>query len=313
VASPRPQIIAHRGASGYLPEHTLVAKALAFAMGADYLEQDVVATRDGQLIVFHDLTLDEMTDVRARFPDRARPDGHYYCVDFSLEEVRSLSVTERRAAGGSGPRYPGRFPQRAGRFPIPTLDEEIRFIQGLAQSTGRSVGIYPEIKHPAWHRRHGIDLGAELLATLGRFGYTDARHDVFVQCFDPDELQRLRRDLGCRLRLVQLLEGQGDAPPRAALDRIAGYADAIGPSIRLLYRGRHPSDASPILTSLAGDARSAGLAVHPYTFRVDELPAGIDSFQDLLELFLVRMRVDGLFTDFPDVAARFVADRLPGR
>ena len=91
----RLQIIAHRGASGYLPEHTLSAKSLAFAMGADYLEQDVVATRDGELLVFHDLERDALTDVATRFPGRARDDGRHYCIDFDLEEIRSLTVQER--------------------------------------------------------------------------------------------------------------------------------------------------------------------------------------------------------------------------
>ena len=225
----RPIVIAHRGASGYLPEHTLAGKALAFGMGADYLEQDVVATRDHQLIVFHDLTLEYMTDVQARYPGRARADGHFYCIDFSLDEIRTLTVGERRAAQGTGPRFPGRFPDGAGRFGIPTLEEEIRFIQGLMRSTGRSVGIYPEIKDPAWHREQGVDVGELMLEVLARHGYTSADHAVFVQCFDPAELQRVR-DQGCRLRLVQLVDsGAGDlsAP---ALSHIAGYANAIGPS-----------------------------------------------------------------------------------
>lgn len=306
---PRPVVIAHRGASGYLPEHTLVAKALAFGMGADYLEQDVVATRDGQLIVLHDITLDETTDVAAHFPGRARADGFFYCADFTLAEIRTLTAGERRASTGPVPRYPRRFPDGAGRFPIPTFEEEIRFIQGLIQATGRTVGIYPEIKQPQWHRRQGVDVGALLIETLARFGYTEPGHQAFVQCFDPAELQRLRHDLGCRLPLVQLLEGEA-IPCRSDLARIAGYAAAIGPSTGLIYRGRDDK-AGPLLTTLVQDAHDAGLAVHPYTFRSDDLPPGIAAFDDMLELFLSRLGVEGIFTDFPDLVTRFIGARFP--
>ncbi len=306
----RPLVIAHRGASGYLPEHTLVAKAMAFAMGADYLEQDVVATRDGVLIVFHDLTLDAMTDVAVQFPGRGRPDGHFYCMDFTLAEIRRLSVAERRSPDGTAPRYGGRFPDGAGRFPIPTLAEELQFIQGLIRSTGRQVGIYPEIKDPAWHRQHGFDLGAALLDMLTRFGYLTAAHAVFVQCFDPLELQRLRADLGSRLQFVQLLDSASGLPSPDRLADIARYATVIGPSLRLICRATGGS--APVPTTLVADAHAAGLAVHPYTLRYDDLPTGIAGFDAALDLLLLQQGVDGIFTDFPDLAVRFVARHFPG-
>src|SRR5262245_10608653 len=105
-----PIVIAHRGASGYLPEHTLEGKALAFGLGADYLEQDVVATRDSQLVVLHDLYLDDVTDVAERFPGRQRQDGRHYAIDFDLVELQQLSVCERRRPGSSEARFPNRFP-----------------------------------------------------------------------------------------------------------------------------------------------------------------------------------------------------------
>src|SRR5690606_38952800 len=110
AAGGRPLVIAHRGASGYLPEHTLPAKALAHAQGADFLEQDVVASRDGALLVFHDLVLDELTDVAERFPGRARADGLHYVIDFDLAELRTLKAGERRLRGSRDARFPGRFP-----------------------------------------------------------------------------------------------------------------------------------------------------------------------------------------------------------
>lgn len=303
----RPLIIAHRGASGYLPEHTLVGKALAFGMGADYLEQDVVATRDGELIVFHDLVLDQVTDVRECYPGRHRADGHFYCIDFTLDELRTLRVGARRRSGGAGLRYPQRFPDECGRFPIPTLTEEIGFIQGLSRSTGRPAGIYPEIKEPAWHRQQGMDIGERLLAILDEAGYRSAKDAVFVQCFDANELKRLRQQLGCELRLVQLIERQqAPALHRSHLDQIALYAEAIGPALELIYEGRSAASSEPLVTSLVDDAHAAGLAVHPYTFRKDELPPGIDDFTSLLRLFLGQLGVDGLFTDFPDLVAEFL-------
>jgi glycerophosphoryl diester phosphodiesterase len=288
-----PLVIAHRGASGYLPEHTLPAKALAYGQGADYLEQDVVASRDGELLVFHDLYLDALTDVAERFPGRARPDGRHYCIDFDLAEIRTLRVRERRNPATGEPRFPGRFPIGAGAFGIVTLAEELAFVQGLNRSTGRVAGIYPEIKEPAWHRAHGIDLGARLIETLARFGYRQASDPVFVQCFDADELRRLRTELGVTLRLVQLVEAEGPALDDAALARLSGIVDAIGADLRLLLGGE-PA------TGLAAAARKAGLQVHAWTVRADQLPPGFTSLESLLDRLCRDLRVDGIFTDFPD-------------
>ena len=126
-----PSIIAHRGASAYLPEHSLAAKALAYGMGADFLEQDVVASRDGELLVLHDLFLDAVSDVADKFPTRARADGHFYCIDFDLVEIRTLNFGERLDPATGELRYAGRFPRDAGMFPAVTLREEIQFVQGL--------------------------------------------------------------------------------------------------------------------------------------------------------------------------------------
>ena len=163
-----PIVIAHRGASGYLPEHTLAAKALAYGLGADFLEQDVVATRDGALVVLHDLHLDDVSDVARRFTGRQRADGRHYVIDFGLAELQTLRLFERRLPGSTAPRYPDRFPADVPVAGITTLADELRLVQGLNKSMRREVGIYPEIKEPAWHRRHGVDLAARL--TAGRPG-----------------------------------------------------------------------------------------------------------------------------------------------
>ena len=308
-------VIAHRGASGYLPEHTLAAKALAHEMGADYLEQDVVATRDGELVVLHDVFLDDVTDVATRFPDRARDDGRFYVRDFDLAELRGLKVWERMNPDGT-PVYPGRYPPRTGEFHVHTFAEEIDFVQRLNAKSGREAGIYPEIKRPAWHREQGIDVTPGFLGVLARAGYTRRDDRVFVQCFDDAELRRIRTGLGCRLKLVQLIGENGWHESAAdyegmrtpgGLERLAGTVDAIGPWIRQLYE-LSDADHRPLDTGLVARAHAAGLAVHAYTFRVDELPPGFESFEDLVRFAVMELGIDGLFTDFPD---RVLALRLP--
>lgn len=308
----RPLVIAHRGASGYLPEHTLAAKALAHGMGADYVEQDVVLTRDDHAVVLHDIHLEAVTDVAEAFPERARPDGRFYVIDFDLAEIRRLHVTERRDPETGEAVYPGRFPGSRSTFRIPTLAEEIELIQGLNVSTGRSVGVYPEIKAPAWHRGQGKDISRIVLETLARYGYREKGDLAYVQCFDPQEAARLRRELGCRLKLVQLI---GDDSGResgadyvamrtpAGLQRVAAYADGIGPWLPHVVEGRD-EDGHWRITSLVRDAHALGLEVHPYTLRQDALPDYVADFEALLRVFLVDVGVDGVFTDFPDRARR---------
>jgi glycerophosphoryl diester phosphodiesterase len=299
-----PSIIAHRGASAYLPEHSLAAKALAYGMGADFLEQDVVASRDGELLVLHDLFLDAVSDVVDKFPTRARADGHFYCIDFDLNEIRTLNFGERLDPVTGELRYAGRFPRNAGMFPAVTLRQEIRFVQGLNKATGRRVGIYPELKHAAWHREQGIDLTEKVLELLGHCGYlTEDGDPVFLQCFDPDELKQVHKSVGPGLPIIQLLDSKTDVDSQL-LQEISEYAAGIGPSIKLIYRGKS-EDGEPQLSTLVKMAHDTGLAVHPYTFRADDLPAGIDDFNELLELFIVNLRVDAIFTDFTDRVADF--------
>ena len=302
--TPHPIVIAHRGASGYLPEHTLAAKALAHGLGADFLEQDVVATRDSQLVILHDLYLDDVSDVAQRFPGRHRDDGRHYVVDFDLAELRALTIFERRAPGTSTAKYPSRFPAEIGLFGVATLAEELRLVSGLNRSTGRNVGIYPEIKDPGWHRRHGIDLAKLLLAELRAFGYSSAEDPAFVQCFDAAELTRLK-GLGCGLRLIQLVgpeaEYAGLLTP-AGLRGVASYAYGLGPRYSQLVEENGPR--RPASSALARLARDAGLRLHAYTFRRDDLPAYARTLDELLEFFALVVRVDGVFCDHPDVAVR---------
>ncbi len=310
----RPVVIAHRGASGYLPEHTLPAKALAYTMGADYLEQDVVATRDDQLLVLHDIHLDRTTDVAARFPDRSRQDGRYYTRDFTLDEIRLLAVHERTKPDGS-PVYPNRFKSDGEEFRLHTFSEELAFIAELQSNVGRPVGIYPEIKRPAWHRQEGVDITPLFLAVLREFGYEFHNDPVYVQCFDAQELRRIREPLNCELKLIQLIgdnewaESDTDYAQLltdSGLERLARTVDGIGPWLNQLYRW---GPGEKIRNSgLVERAHDKGLAVHPYTFRSDDLPPGFGSFEELIRFAIDELSVDGLFTDFPDRVTRTCSD-----
>lgn len=290
-----PTIIAHRGASGYLPEHTLAAKAYAYALGADYLEQDLVLSKDDVLVVQHDVTLDSTTDVATRFPGRQRANGSFYAIDFTWAELRQLRVLERFNPKTGQPVYPGRFPGGVGEFRINTFEEEILFIQGLNRSTGRKVGIYPEVKLAAWHRQEGKDLSRAMLSVLSRHGYATKDDPCFVQCFEFDELRRLREELGWKGRLVFLTGGKSPlTDTEDGMRRVAQVADGIGPPLGAVASARSS-------TGLVERAHAAGLLVHPYTLRREALPKGFADAREYARFLAQELKVDGWFSDFPEV------------
>ncbi|TWT86191.1 Glycerophosphoryl diester phosphodiesterase precursor [Pseudobythopirellula maris] len=292
-AQNRPLVLAHRGACGYAPEHTLVGVAMAHALGADYIEQDVQLTSDGQAVVMHDTDLAATTNVADLFAERADSQGKWLVNDFTLVEVKRLRVNERRR-GATGPaRYAGRFPSDAGLpLRVPTLAEEIELIQGLNQAFGRQVGLIVEIKDPAGQRRRGLDVSRETIRVLAEHGYTGPEDGAIIQCFDAAETQRVRRELGCQLRLCQLLGGR-TAPDDEALAKISTYAQMIGPSYTLVLTPQgEPS-------GLAEAAGRHGLMTFPYTVRRDALPSYAADAPALLSK-LVQAGADGFFTDFPD-------------
>lgn len=313
-------VIAHRGASGYLPEHTLEAKAMAYAMGADYIEQDVVMTADDQLIVLHDITLDRTTNVDEVFPDRARDDGRYYAIDFTLAEIRQLKATEGFRINDDGEKeqgYSDRFPMGTSSFSVPTLQEEIEFIQGLNKSTGKDIGIYPEIKGPAFHLEEGKDISHAVVQMLKDYGYTSKQDRVFLQTFDYDELARIKKDilpaLDVDINLIMLIGDPEDYPwmfREDGMSKLAYSADGIGPSHGLVI-DRSSTKGDIKITPLVERAHAAGLEVHPYTYRSDpgQVPEYADSFDELLELHYFGAEVDGLFTDFPDKVVEFLRNR----
>lgn len=309
-------VVAHRGASGYLPEHTLEAKAMAHAMGADYIEQDVVMTKDDYLIVLHDITLDRTTDVADQFPDRIRDDGRFYAIDFTLEEIRRLNVSEGFSTVGGVKKqsFPNRFPMGNSQFHVPTFAEEIELIQGMNKSTGKDVGIYPEVKSPEFHRAAGKDISTAVVEMLKRYGYTSKQDKVFLQTFSFEELKIIHDEIlpaaGVELKLLQLI-GNADSNPwmfeANGMERLANFADGIGPEKSLVI-DRASTKAKLLITELVGRAHAAGMLVHPYTFRLDpgQVPRYADSFEEMLEFFYFKADIDGAFSDFPDRVADFL-------
>lgn len=310
----RPLVIAHRGASGYLPEHTAAAKALAFGQGADYLEQDVVLTRDGIPIVAHDIHLDRITDVATRFPDRVRSDGRYYAIDFDWSEIQLLRVTERLDKNNK-PVFPGRFPAWTGEFRLSSLAEELELIRGLNHSTGRQVGIYPELKQPAFHRAEGKDLSRIVLKVLAEYGYASADSPCYLQCFEEDEVRRVHGELKCQLPLILLISAdknwQGLLQQPAALEQrlqdVATFCSGVGPHLELVFdealrTGRGNS------SRFVQAAHQVGLQVHGWTFRADQLECGAKSFAELHRWGQIA-GLQGFFTDFPDQTLQLLQGR----
>ncbi len=331
IAQTNPKVvIAHRGASGYLPEHTLPAKAMAYAQGADFLEQDLVMTKDNQLVVLHDHYLDRVTDVADRFPDRARADGRYYAIDFTLDEIKSLKFTEGFdiVDGKKVQSYPNRFPMGTSDFRVHTFQEEIEFIQGLNKSTGKNIGIYPEIKSPWFHQQEGKDISTRTLEVLKDYGYTTKDANVYLQCFDANELKRIKNTLlpklGMDLKLIQLIaytdwnETQEQKPDGSwvnysydwmfepdSMKEVAKYADGIGPDYHMLFN-ENSTPNNIQLTGMVQDAHANKMAVHPYTIRVDKLPKYAKDGNQLYEIIYNTANVDGAFTDFPDLGVEFL-------
>ena len=305
----RPLIIAHRGASGHRPEHTLEGYRLAVEMGADFIEPDLVSTKDGVLIARHENEIGGTTDVADRFPDRKRTktiDGQsmtgWFTEDFTLAEIKTLRARERLA-----------FRSHAydGKFEIATFDQVIELAQQLGTAAGRPVGVYPETKHPTYFRGMHLPLEEKLLASLQKHGWNRREAPVFIQSFEQENLRVLRKQT--KVRLIQLVSAaamvEGDG-----LKSIAAYADGIGPEKRLVV----PVNADGSLgtpTDLVTRAHAAGLLVHIWTIRVDKefLPSGYHGRPEAEFEQFRQLGVDGVFTDFPDVAAKSYASGAGGK
>jgi glycerophosphoryl diester phosphodiesterase len=310
-----PLVIGHRGASGYRPEHTIESYTLAIEQGADFIEPDLVSTKDGVLIARHENEISGTTDVAEKFPDRKANkmiDGKevtgWFTEDFTLAEIKSLRAKERLEF---------RDQSNNGKFEVPTFEQVIDLALAKSQETGRAVGIYPETKHPTYFDSIGLSLEEPLVALLKKKGLDKAEAPVFIQSFEVSNLKQL--NALTEVKLVQLMEAADKQPfdlviagdKRAYADlatplglkEIATYADGIGPYKRLIV----PEGADKALmtpTSLVADAHEAGLLVHPYTFRNEAQYLAKDYNGDPTAEYrqFFELGVDGLFSDFPDTA-----------
>ena len=300
AASSGPLVIAHRGASGYRPEHTLESYRLAVEMGADFIEPDLVSTKDGVLVARHENEIGSTTDVATRFPDRKRTktvDGEsltgWFTEDFTLAEIKTLHARERLA-----------FRSHAydGQFAVPTFDEVVDLAQRMGEARKRPVGVYPETKHPTYFRGISLPLEEKLIESLQRHGWNDRTAPVFIQSFEQGNLRELRKKT--TVRLIQLvntpamIQGEG-------LKAIAAYADGIGPEKRLVIPVNTDGSLAPP-TDLVARAHALNLLVHVWTVRTEKefLPAGYRGDVGAEFAALRRLGVDGVFTDFPDLGVK---------
>lgn len=325
-ARPAPLVIAHRGASGYRPEHTLAAYELAIKQGADFIEPDLVSTSHGVLVARHENEISQTTDVEnhPEFSDRyttktidGRAVSGWFTEDFTLAELKTLRATER---------LPAVRPQNTaydGLYTIPTLQEVVDLAQRWS-TNGRRIGVYPETKHPAYFDSIGLSLEEPLVAVLHANGFTKRSAPVFIQSFEVANLIDL--DRLTKLRLVQLLDASGqphdvrasggtttyaDMATRSGLRRISSYADGVGPNKNLVIP-RRADGTLGTPTAVVRNAHRNGLVVHTWTFRRENqfLPAEYRSSPDPnapgdlageLRAFIAA-GVDGVFSDNPDIA-----------
>lgn len=311
----KPIVIAHRGASGERPEHTLASYQLAIEQGADFIEPDLVMTRDGHLVARHENDITDTTDIASHpeFRDRKTSkviDGTkhngWFTEDFTLAELKTLRAKERLPLLRRGNT---RFD---GQFEVPTLREIIALAKSASAKTGRTIGIYPETKHPTYFAGIGLPLEEALVAELKAAGWDRADAPVFIQSFEVNNLKALKQLT--KVPLIQLMDAEGGPadgaqPSYAAmatpegLKAVAAYAAGIGPAKAMVVTG------DGTVTPLVADAHAARLKVHPWTFRAENFflpsglrsginPAGHGRLGDEISRHLAA-GVDGFFTDFP--------------
>ena len=317
-----PIVIAHRGASGYRPEHTLASYQLAIEQGADFIEPDLVATRDGHLIARHEPMLDDTTDVtqRPEFAQRrttrdldGKPATAFFASDFTLAEIKTLRARQSN---------PARSAEYDGRFEIPTFEEILELATRESTARERAIGVYPETKHPSFHLALGLPLEDKLLQALRRFRLDRADAPVFIQSFESANLQYLKTRTA--VSLVQLLDdgalkydatgtrvnsveipqyadARGGEPPSTLAD-VGRYATAIGPWKRQILRD--VKGAKLLQTSVIEQAHAAGLRVHTYTFRSEPSTLAPEYSSDPAREYaeFYALGIDGVFSDFPDAA-----------
>lgn len=323
-----PIVIAHRGASGLRPEHTLASYTLAIEQGADFIEPDLVLTKDDIFVARHENDITGTTDVAAHpeFADRRATktiDGEqhdgWFTEDFTLAELKTLRAKERL------PQLRPGNTAYDGQFEVPTLAEVIALAKAETARTGRTIGIYPETKHPSYFAAIGKPMEARLVAQLKAAGWDSADAPVYIQSFEVNNLKALHAMT--RIRLIQLMDASGgpaDAGKLGAassyaamatpegLKAIAAYAYGIGPNKNLIWDGT----AAP--TTLVADAHAAGLMLHPWTFRAENAflppvfrvgadPATHGHIDAEIAAYLA-LGIDGFFTDYPGLGAKAIAE-----
>lgn len=298
--SPAPLIIAHRGASGHRPEHTIEGYTLAIEMGADVIEPDLVSTKDGVLIARHENEIGTTTDVADKFPARKTTktvDGAsvtgWFTEDFTIAEIKTLRAKERLAF---------RSHDYDGKFLIPTFDEVLDLAARKSRETGREIGVYPETKHPTYFRGLHLSIEEPMLASLSKRGLTKKTSPVFIQSFEASSLQHLRPLTDARL--VMLVSSPASVTA-AQLAAMRPYADGIGAEKRLIIPVDADGKTLPPTTVIA-DAHAAHLFVHIWTLRKEPqfLPASYGGDMAREARQFADLGVDGMFTDFPDIAAQ---------
>lgn len=303
------KIIAHRGAPGYLPEHTLAGVAMSHSWGGDYIEADVVLSKDNHLVVLHDIHIDTTTNVKKVYPKRGRNDGRFYAIDFTLAELKKLSVHERINLLTGKKYFKQRFSLNKSQFLIPTFSEFIELVQGLNASTGKNVGIYPEIKKPEFHLKEGKDITLIFVEMIKKYKYTQKNQSILIQCFFPPTLKRLKHEFKLKIPLVQLIDNDSKSTVKAnykimktqaGLNDIANYAKAVGPWWGEII---HPNNTQQKyrLTKFVKWAHANKLQVHPYTHRKDELPSFVKNSTEFLDILIKEAKIDGIFSDFADM------------
>lgn len=306
----RPQVAAHRGASAYVPEHTIPAKTMAYAMNPDFIEQDVVMTKDGVLMIMHDPDLDTTTDVAKKFPGRARADGKYYAADFTWPEIETLIVTERFDPKTGKPVFSGRFPVDTGiAFRVPKFEEELKLIQGLNKSTGKNVGVYVEVKEPEFYKQEGKDITGEVIKMLDKYGYNSPEANSILQTFSF-EAAKEAREKGWKGDLAMLVIPGGQHLTNdknihdwlltpAGIAEVSQYATIYAPWFSSLAVP-NPDGNGYEINNLADEARKNGMKVHSWTWRKDSPFKGFKNSEEALDVAFKKIKLDGMFADFPD-------------
>lgn len=314
----KPAVAAHRGASGYLPEHTIPAKTMAYALNPDFIEQDVVMTKDGVLVIMHDPDLDTTTDVAKKFPGRNRENGKFYAVDFTWPEIQTLTVTERFDPSTGKPVFANRFPVDSGiEFKVPKFEDELKLIQGLNKSTGKDVGVYVEVKEPAFYAKEGKDITGAVIDMLDKYGYNSPDANSILQIFDYDAV-KAAREKGWKGDLAMLVieGGQHLTDDKAVhewlltpegIAEVSKYATIYAPWFSHLAVPNKDGKGYTI-SNIADEARKNGMKVHSWTFRKDAPFKGFDNANDALDVAFKDLKLDGLFSDFPDVVVKYLQD-----